>query len=183
MRNRKTRGVETSPPHITPPWKFSAGPTGHRWFTLWDAITSVTFPFNWVTSDSLFEAKVIFFHKSKSPHSPYLKGGGVTDGFADVGSHGSGGGGGADGDIYMLLTCSLICWIFKKNTWKVYFNVHTLRYTCQEKLHNWVCSKTTRCNLLHGAFQIFVLMASESSRVASSVSFTATQRGSCHFAT
>lgn len=172
---RRRRHISPPPP----PRKFSAGPTGHRWFTLWDAITSVTFPFNWVTTDSLFEAKVIFFHKSKSPHSPYLKGGGVTDGFADAGSRG----GGADGDIYMPLTCSLIWWIFKKNTWRVYFNVHTLRYTRQEKLHNWVCSKTTRRNLLRGAFQIFVLTAGESSRVASSVSFTATQRGSCHFAT
>lgn len=41
----------------------------------------------------------------------------------------------------------------------MYFNVHTLRYTRQQKLHNWVCSKTTRCYLLHGAFQIFVLTA------------------------
>lgn len=84
--------------------------------------------------------------------------------------------------LYMPLTCSLI-WILKKNTWGMYFNVHTLWYTCQQKLHNWACGKTTRCNLLRGAFQIFVLTAGEGGRVVSSTSFTATQRGSCQLAT
>lgn len=32
-------------------------PNPRRWFTLWDTITSVTFPFNWVTNDSHFWGK------------------------------------------------------------------------------------------------------------------------------
>lgn len=64
----------------------------------------------------------------------------------------------------------------------MHFNVHTLRYTCRRKLHNRACSKTASCNLLHGAFRIFVLTAGEGGCVVSSVSFTAAQRGSCQLA-
>lgn len=42
---------------VPPPLQDSAQAALHRWFTLWDAITSVTFPFNWVTNGSHFWGK------------------------------------------------------------------------------------------------------------------------------
>lgn len=52
-------------PHITLS-RASGQATPRRWLTLWDAITSVTFPFNWVTNDSLPRQRSFFWPKSTS---------------------------------------------------------------------------------------------------------------------
>lgn len=95
----------------------------HRWFTSRDAITSMTFPFNWVTSDSLFEAKVIF-HKPASSHRPYMKGRGVwKDGFSWCAKSQWG----PPWYLHALWFGALI----KGETWSIPFNACVLSYTCK----------------------------------------------------
>lgn len=52
----QANGSETSMPHIASSLD-STPATLHGWFTLWDAITSMTFAFNWVTNDSFLRQR------------------------------------------------------------------------------------------------------------------------------
>ena len=136
-RTGSDRGSETSMPHITP--RLDSGrATPRGWFTLWDAITSVTFPFNWVTNDSFLRQRSF----SVTAFSPlYFNGGLMKDGFSDRQNHT-----GAASDIYISFTSSLVrgkkktmIYIIYQSPWKQL----TVMCTCWGKqrmnLTDWMC--------------------------------------------